>query len=137
MNRGTVLVIEDDDDWRSLLFGYLVDSYDVMAVGDYSSAVDIIQARSFDVIVLDLRLEDQDDENFQGMELLSLLREKEREENWSTNIIITSAYGTHQQVREGFKIHALFDYVPKHKFDKREYQDIVRRAVCQRWQKGS
>jgi len=130
--RATVLIVEDDSDWRSLLFRYLVDSYDVVALGDYTAAVDVIRTRVFDVLILDVRLVDQDNMNSQGMDLLALLREKEQGQDWSTRVIIVSAYGTAEQIRKGFKMHSLFDYIRKQEFDRQEYQQIVQRAISTR-----
>ena len=135
-NKSAILIVEDEQDWRTLLSENL-DPCDVTFAENYAKAINVIKASSFDAIILDLRLEDRDDENFQGMELLALLREKEKEKDWNTNVIIVSAYGTPQQVREGFKIHCLFDYILKQKFDKREYREIVRQAISNRQPKGS
>jgi DNA-binding NtrC family response regulator len=131
MSRGTILIVDDDDDWRKLLFDYLADSYDVMAIEDYVSASAIIQSRSFDAIILDLRLEDQNENDFRGLELLDLLRKKEAEGDWKTSVIIVSAYGTRRQIRDSFNLHNLFDYIPKQEFDRRDYQEVVRQAVYQ------
>jgi DNA-binding NtrC family response regulator len=127
--RGSILIVDDDDTWRSLLFRCLADTHDVMAIGDYSSAIQILETQPFDVVILDLRLEDQDDQNLQGMELVRWLNAKKQEQGLATRVIVSSSYGTTQQVRECFKLCTLFDYIPKQSFDKAEYRQIVQQAL--------
>lgn len=135
-DKAALLIVEDDSDWRKLLSENLIGLCNVTFAENYAAAIGFIRSYSFDAVILDLRLEDRDEENVQGMELLALLREREIEKDWNTNVVIVSAYGTPQQVREGFKIHCLFDYIPKQKFDKREYRRIVQQAISLKRQKG-
>ncbi len=128
MSRVSILIVEDDADWRYMLKSYIKGEHDLVTVEDYSSALQTIKQRRFDVVILDLRLEDRDDENFQGMELLTFLRSQE-EGNQTTRVIIISAYGTEQLIRESFKSYTLFDYIPKQAFNRREYQKIVGQAM--------
>lgn len=62
---GYVLVIDDDQEIRELLEIALTDEgYEVKTAAGVSSAMDLIQARQPDVILLDVRLQGQTGENF-------------------------------------------------------------------------
>ena len=136
MNENSILIVEDDGDWRTLLSESIADLCVIRFAENYSAAIELLRAYSFDAVILDLRLEDQDEENFQGMKILAVLRESETEKDWRTSVIIVSAYGTPQQVRESFKIHYLFDYISKQRFDKNAYRDVVRQAMASRSRQG-
>lgn len=121
-----VLIVEDEEDWRKRLVRYLSgEPYRIEVASDYPSALGLLREQSFDAVVLDLRLVEEDDRNFEGMELLRLLREKDQ----NVAIIIVSAYGTVEYVREGFKIHGILDYVPKQSFAPDKYRQVVREAI--------
>lgn len=124
----TILIVEDDEDWCRLLVRYLgEESYKLEVADSFSLATELLRQDSFQVIILDLRLVEEDDENFQGMELLRVLREKDQD----VAVIIVSAYGTVEHVREGFKVHNIFAYLGKQSFDPEQYRKVVREAVLQ------
>jgi DNA-binding response OmpR family regulator len=121
-----ILVVEDDEDWGRLLLRYLSDEpYRLEAVSDYDMALSRLQEEHFDVVVLDLRLVDEDDEDFAGVALLRLLGERCP----STTVVVVSAYGTPDHIRNGFRAHGLSDYISKQHFDPQTYREAVREAV--------
>jgi DNA-binding NtrC family response regulator len=132
MNKPVILIVEDDEDWRALLAGSISDLGEVAVAEDYATASALINGRSFDAIILDLRLEDQNDDDAQGLKVLADIRAAETGHNRLTNVIIVSAYGTPEQVRESFKIHFLFDYMAKQRFSRKEFREIVQQALTAR-----
>lgn len=122
-----VLIIDDDEDWRTRLADYLKDQpYRIEVTGEQATALQLLQEQHFDVIVLDLRLLDNGDE-FEGMNLLNHIRKQGQ----TIPVIIVSAYGTVDHVREGFNVHNIFDYISKQSFERIYYQNAVQRAIYQ------
>lgn len=120
-----VLIIEDDPDWRERLQEYLRgEAYHVECAGDYADALQLMKEKQFDVIILDLRLVDHS-EDFEGMKLLQFLREEDRE----IPVIIVSAYGTVEHVKDGFKLYNIYDYLSKQHFDRKKYRQSVQKAL--------
>jgi DNA-binding NtrC family response regulator len=123
-----VLIIEDDDDWRKRLVRYLStepQQYQIQSIGDYSLATGMLRESDFDVIILDLRLV-EDGDNFEGMRLLNLLKDK------PVAVIIVSAHGTVEHIRDAFKLYGIYDYMPKQHFDPDRYRQAVQEATRQR-----
>ncbi len=121
----TILIVEDDADWRGRLSDYLESQpYQIEVAGKYSAAVQLLQKKHFATIVLDLRLVENSND-FAGMKLLKLLQE----ESLKIPVIVVSAYGTVEHVREGFKIYNISDYIPKQHFDKGRYLRTIQKAM--------
>lgn len=131
MDRVTVLVIDDDPDWRTLLFDYLSADCDVVAIGEYASGIRIIADRSFDLVVLDLRLQDHVDDDSQGMMLLAAIRSQDQVKGRTTKVMVVSAYGTERQVREAFTQYSLDDYLEKQRFDRSAFVARVRQLTTE------
>ncbi len=92
-----ILVVEDDRDWRRRLMDYLSnESYVIFGAGDLQTAIQMTNSQLFNVIVLDLRLF-EDGEGYEGMGFMESLRNQGQ----SPAVIIVSAYGTLQHLREG------------------------------------
>jgi DNA-binding NtrC family response regulator len=123
-----VLIVEDDKDWRKRLAYYLrTEPYQLELAEDHSSAQKMLTERAFDVVVLDLRLVEEG-EDFEGMTLLHQMRKKGHE----IAVIIVSAYGTVEHVRDAFKNLNICDYIAKQHFSPDEYRQAVQKAVRQR-----
>ncbi len=123
----SVLIIEDDRDWRERLERYLRQEpcqYQISIADGYDVAAKLLRECDFDLVVLDLRLMDSS-ENFEGMELLDLLKDK------TASVVIVSAYGKVEHVKDGFEIHGISGYIPKQYFDPDEYRQTVRKAIRQ------
>jgi DNA-binding response OmpR family regulator len=123
-----VLIVEDDKDWRKRLTYYLrTEPYQLEVAEDHSTAQEMLTDRAFDVVILDLRLVEEG-EDFEGMALLHQMREKGHE----IAVIIVSAYGTVDHVRDAFKNLNICDYIAKQHFNPDEYRQAVQKAVRQR-----
>ena len=72
---GNVLVVDDLPNWREVLAEALAkDGHTVLTAEKPSQALEIITCRPVDVTILDLRLEDRDLYNVQGVRLLQQIR---------------------------------------------------------------
>jgi DNA-binding response OmpR family regulator len=93
-----VLVVDDDDHLRSALTGVLTDmNLTVDSSPDGRAAIRRLQERSFDLMLLDLRLPEVD-----GMDVLRWAREHRP----AVEIIIISAYGTAADAIEAMEMGA-------------------------------
>ncbi|MEE9289221.1 MAG: response regulator [Bacteroidota bacterium] len=67
-----ILVVDDEDALRTVLSGELVgEGYDVETAADGDEAINVIQARTFDLVLLDIKMPKVD-----GFEVLKFLKSK-------------------------------------------------------------
>lgn len=86
-----VLVVDDLPDWRTTLGGLLRDGgFDVVAADSVDQAFQLLQDQHFDAAVLDIRLEDSNDRNEEGLELARKIKAR-----WpGIKIVIVTGYST-------------------------------------------
>lgn len=85
-NKEIILVVEDEDIARKNLEHILVKAdYDVVSVNNGSKAIDLIQSKSFDLVITDLKMEKVD-----GMQVLK----KTKELQPYTEVIMITGYAT-------------------------------------------
>jgi len=84
-----ILIVDDQENWRDALTSVLKgDGYAVDTASNFLQAQKHIQARKYDLVVLDVRLVDLDIFNIQGLELLQIIKKK----NAYTRVIILTGY---------------------------------------------
>ena len=67
-----ILVVDDEDALRTVLSGELAgEGYDVETAADGDEAINVIQARTFDLVLLDIKMPKVD-----GFEVLKFLKSK-------------------------------------------------------------
>jgi len=128
-----VLIVEDHPNWRNLFEELLEDKYDVSAKESYEEAAAALlshQDDPFHVAVVDIRLNDEEPTNEQGIEIANWLKKMSK----YTNTIVVTGYPTVRTMREAFQDLAVFDYVEKYPesgevFDRKRFLDVVHRAV--------
>jgi len=75
--RHRILVVDDLPDWRETLGGLLVDAgYDILVACSYASALRLLAANHFDLAVLDIRLDETDDGNTDGLDLAAEIKSR-------------------------------------------------------------
>ncbi len=102
MNRGRILIAEDDDISRENL-SELLCPYNVHSVSDGVHALKAFHEEKFDLIITDLRMPNMD-----GMNLLKHIREVDPR----AIVIMITGYGTVNTAVEAMKLGA-FDYITK------------------------
>ncbi len=71
------MTVDDQANWRELIKAILEeDGCDVLTATSYSQAAEIIEAWEFDLVILDVRLDDLQTYNVQGIQLLRRLKEQ-------------------------------------------------------------
>jgi DNA-binding NtrC family response regulator len=123
---GRILVVDDDRDWLDNLVTYLPPADEITEASDYMTARREIIENCFELAILDLRLVDVDERNFQGMDLLSLIRKRDAEREAFTQVIIVSAYGTSENIRESYRDFQIYYYFDKRLFSPLQYRETVK-----------
>ncbi len=99
-NRPSILVVDDDEAILRLLTDSLSDQYEVKTASDVLEAADLLQAESFDLLILDLNMPVVD-----GSELLDIFRVQPNFENLP--ILVISAYQDLIERVRGARINAI------------------------------
>lgn len=117
MNRpGRILVVDDEASWRNLLTDTLQDAgFKVATAGSIGVATEHLANSFFHVLFLDIRMKEEDANNIEGMQLLNSLV---REQNLgpAVKILVLSAHGTTEQMREAFHL-KVSDFLAKADYD--------------------
>jgi DNA-binding NtrC family response regulator len=104
MPRGTILVVDDEDEIREGLEALLTsEGFDVSSAGTGEAGLQKLEDRPFDLMLLDVSLPDRN-----GLELLREIRRRDP----SLSIILITAYGSIEMARAAFKGGAQ-DYITK------------------------
>jgi two-component system nitrogen regulation response regulator NtrX len=132
--RGKVLIVDDYADWRDMLGGLMErEGHRVEAVGTREAALAYIdENRDLDLVILDIRLIETEENNEDGMRLLGEIRKRLA----FTRVIMVTGYGTMETQRKAFKEFQAFDFFSKAQFDSDEFrhafQDAIEQAVRDR-----
>lgn len=128
-SSSNIIVVEDDYDWMQSILRYLPSGSVIEEVTDYQIAVEKILLKHYDLAIFDLRLVDVDDDNFQGMNLVKLTREKDAARESFTQIIVLSAFGTPEQIREIYRSYNVYYYFDKRLFFPDIFKDAVTKSL--------
>ena len=120
-----MLVVDDDEGVRAAYRVILEDAYDVIAVPDGLSAIEIVQSRHVDVVLLDILM--------RGIDGLEVLREIKAFDE-QIPVVMATAVKTVRTAVDAMRLGA-FDYLTK-PFDEEEVLGVVRRAVARRRQQA-
>ena len=115
-----LLVVDDIKDWQKTISGVLQDKgYDVAMVGSIADAIKLLEKDNYDLALLDLRLDETDEDNIDGLKLAEIIRERWPE----VKLVIFTGYGTpeilQKAMQPGLGGKSLAeDYLPKDNADK-------------------
>ncbi|CAB1084724.1 hypothetical protein D1AOALGA4SA_12234 [Olavius algarvensis Delta 1 endosymbiont] len=125
--RGKVLIVDDYSDWRDLLSGLIErEGHLVEAAGNREAALAYInENQDLDLVILDIRLVETEENNQDGMRLLAEIRKRLS----FTRVIMVTGYGTMETQRKAFKEFQAFDFFRKAQFDSDEFRRSVQDAV--------
>lgn len=124
-----ILVVDDQENWREALFSLLdKDDYSIEIVGSFEEAQKEINRHIFDLVILDVRLLDQDTFNVQGLELLKLAKAQKE----APKVMILTGYpeSIHQEFLDENSPDALLLKVPKNsRFDSQSFKTQVQNLL--------
>ncbi|MDM8526439.1 sigma-54 dependent transcriptional regulator [Desulfococcaceae bacterium HSG8] len=114
-----ILVVDDELSMRELLeFMLIREGYRIFCAEDGRTAISMIEKKSFDLLLCDIRLGD-----ITGIEVLKAAKKK----NPNTIVIMISAYATAETAVEAMNKGA-YDYLPK-PFDNNELKYTIEKAL--------
>jgi len=117
----TILIVDDDDAIRGMLFDLLSDQYECNTASMAEEALQYVQVEKYDAILTDIAMP-----GLTGVELLQQIREH----NPDTPVILISGKGSEQDPNQLMALGA-FAYVTK-PFNLDEIEEVVERAVAQK-----
>jgi len=114
-----ILVVDDKDSMRNMLTEALLEEgYRVDSASTGKKAIDLVQNKSYDLVLTDLKMPDVD-----GLRVLEQVKELDSE----TAVILMTAFGTIEDAVAAMKLGA-FDFVTK-PFDMEHLSVLVNRAL--------
>jgi CheY-like chemotaxis protein len=131
MNRkGRVLVVDDLKRWREELVDTLQhNGFHADSASSATSVLERLDETFYHLLLLDIRLVDDDPNNKDGLELLPELYKRGLSDAFK--IIILSAYGTKEYMRLAFKDYKVTDFLSKDDFTRQLFLESVRQAFTE------
>ncbi len=118
--KGSVIIIDDEQSVLEILEQYLIDrGYEVEAVGDGAGAEALLDERSFDVALVDLKLPD-----CSGLDLIA----RYQDEYPGMQFVIMTAYASLDSTIDAIRLN-VFDYIQK-PFDLVKIGEVVDAAYA-------
>jgi len=127
--KGSILVVEDQQNWQKALLSLLgEEGYSVSIATNFQDAKEEILNKEYDLLILDVRLIDEDIYNIQGIELLHLAKSLKA----APKVIILTGY--HESIRKGtlekYPPDALLLKVPDgSRFDTKDFKEQVQELL--------
>ena len=132
MNKhGHVLVVDDAPEWREQLVETLQrGGYQVDAASTAAEALEKLNEAPYHVLVLDIRMEENDLSNVDGIDMLEHLDKHGL--THVTRVIMLSAYATKEQMRLAFRDYNVADFISKSQFDNQVFLENVQQVFSQK-----
>lgn len=100
ISKGRILVVDDLPDWRKTLSGILRDEgYDVYVAESRQEALHLLNTERFHLAVLDARLDETDETNREGLELMRQIKAQDP----TVLVIILTGYADVDMVQEALR----------------------------------
>jgi DNA-binding NtrC family response regulator len=128
----TVLIVDDQDNWREALLSVLVkDGFSVSEADSLRTARDALDEQEYSVIIMDVRLMDDSPGDISGLELLLEMRSHWTESNRPGLIVITgySSGALEVAAYRKLKVDAFFPKNPPEGFDLDGFLVRVRQLI--------
>jgi DNA-binding NarL/FixJ family response regulator len=126
MNTKTILVVEDNAQWRELYAELLLEpEYALQPAASYAEARGKLQRGTFDLAIIDLNLASSEarQENRDGYRLLVAARQR------SLPTIVVSGMDDPEAVDRAYDEHGVHAFIEKALFDRKAFLRIVAEAV--------
>lgn len=119
MTKKEILIVEDEDDIRKLMKSFLEKKgFDITLAEDGSSAVDILQNKHFDLLIIDVLLPGE-----HGMDLVKM-----KGHNFITPIILMSGIYNEKEINEIMEDPNVKCFIKK-PFDLNEFYEKVNEVI--------
>jgi CheY-like chemotaxis protein len=127
---GRVLVLDDLPKWRAALVEILRrEGFYAEAVSSTAQVLERMEETFYHILLLDVRLNDADPTNQEGIDLLPQL--KKRGLSDAIKVIMISNYGDKEKTRRVFREYGVADFVFKDDFDEEVLVGTVRQVFAE------
>src|SRR2546428_829185 len=128
---GRILIVDDSDQWCEEVSEILQrEGYLVASVLTATEALEFLDQNMYHILVLDIRMNEADQSNEDGIDLLGELEKRGLSE--VTKVIMLSAYGTKERTRTAFKDYQVADFLYKEEFNKQMFLESVRNVFTEK-----
>ena len=117
------LIVDDIPEYVDTIEAYLEDGFDVLKAGSLDEAKKILADNRVDLAIIDIRLNEDDPENREGIELLTWLKERVPD----MKVIVMSAYREFDFAVEALNAGA--DYFMRKPLDPDELSSTVQKLT--------
>ncbi len=117
------LVVDDIPEYVDTIEAYIEDSFDVLKAGSLDEAKKILTDNRVDLAIIDIRLDEDDPENREGLELLTWLKERVPD----VKVIVMSAYREFDFAVEALNAGA--DYFMRKPLDPDELNSTIQKLM--------
>ena len=119
--KPAVLIVDDQPNWRSLFSDLLEDDYEVVGVGSYEEALKELEDRvpPFRVAVVDIRLDDKDTANEDGLRLIEKIGRH-------AIVVVVTSYPTIETIRKALQDLGVYDYIEKVPGNGMDFENVFR-----------
>ncbi len=124
-NTPKILVVDDLPDWRTTIGGLLRDEgYEVQVAESRPAALALLRNKDdFALAVLDLRLDETDEENVEGLDLAAEIRQ-----HWpDIKIIILTGYSTPERQERALQPDSQGQILVEEFIEKTETEELVQK----------
>jgi DNA-binding NtrC family response regulator len=129
---GSILVVDDQENWRNLLTEILTsDGHIVKTAANVQEAENALQESSFDIATIDMRLVDEKNGNVDGLRVLK----KAKELHPNLKAIILTGYPDNEQKAKAlnyYKVDGYYEKVPHGQaLDIDEFSRLIFKLLAQ------
>jgi DNA-binding NtrC family response regulator len=122
--QGTILVVEDEDNWVEMYQDILAEEgFSVRVARDFGRAFGELRRGSFRAVILDLCLGSRDGGNLYGVQLLESISDA------GIPVLIVTGYAKPMLVKEIYGEYGVFSISEKRTFDSSEFRKLIKEAV--------
>ena len=127
MNRqGHILVVDDVEMWHERISRALQGRFQVEAVRTLADAHDHLNTNLYHVLILDIRMNEKDRNNVDGLKFLQKLHQEKTTE--AIKVIMLSALDTNMHILHAFRDYKVADFLSKVDFNKQAILEAVQRV---------
>ena len=120
------LIVDDIPEYVDTMEAYLEDMFDVLTAGSLEEAKSVLKDNIIELAIIDIRLNEEDPENKEGIDLLKWLRERMPE----AGVIVMSAYKEFDYAVEALNAGA--DYFMRKPIDPDELNSVINKIFSNR-----
>lgn len=119
----SILVVDDIPDYVDAIEGFLFDEYNVLKAFGIDDAKELIKKEKVDAAIIDVRLNEEDEENKEGLDLLEWIKENYPE----IPVVMMSAYREFEYAVEALNKGA--EYFLRKPLKPNEIKEVLRKLL--------